>query len=304
MYYIYTTFRGEAAYFRNVGLRSAYHDGDATVAIQRFLTLPLHEAGVRPADGNAFYNPQFLPGGRFSSEGNCTDVYSTRGCRRGHMMSRDVYAFNIGLDHNQWILWINRQASITFSAQLFMFHVMNNKPNFSSDTPPGLLNDVFATGVRPRNAAPTGPTTNRDKLLRPPLIDAPGVPTPTTQGANTGNRGQQCITKVGPDGRTRRATPPCEFRGLIRVPTDQEITTFSATTTYMGGNLRPTFVMQYDWTGAWLIQPSLTWTFWDPFRVNVTYNWIEGRWDTGLAGGVGLLKAKDNIWIEFQYQLY
>ena len=181
---------------------------------------------------------------------------------------------------------------------------MNNKPNFSSDTPPGLLNDVFATGVRPRNAAPTGPTTNRDKLLRPPLIDAPGVPTPTTQGANTGNRGQQCITKVGPDGRTRRATPPCEFRGLIRVPTDQEITTFSATTTYMGGNLRPTFVMQYDWTGAWLIQPSLTWTFWDPFRVNVTYNWIEGRWDTGLAGGVGLLKAKDNIWIEFQYQLY
>ncbi len=303
LYYLYTTFRSEAAYFRNVGLRSAFHDGDATTAFQRFLTLPLHQAGVRPADGNAFYNPQFLPGGRFSSEGNCTDSSGERGCRRGRMKSRDVWAFNVGLDHNQWILWINKQASIAFSVQLFKFHVMNNHRDFSSDTPAGLLNDVFATGVRPRFAAPTGPTTNRDKLLRAPLINAPGVPTPTVQGGNTGNRGQQCITRVGADGK-RRTHPPCEYRGLLPVPNDQEITTFSASTTYMGGNLRPSFVMQYDWAGAWLMQPSMTWTFWDPFRVNVTYNWIEGRWTGGLAGGIGWLKAKDNIWIELQYQLY
>ena len=299
LYYLYTTFRGEFAYTRNQLFRSHFHDGDTPTAFQRFLTLPLHQTGVRPENNNPFYNSLFLPGGAFSSEGNCTDVSGSRGCRRGHAKERDTWAFNIGLDHNQWILFLNKQASFAFSVQFFMFHVNNNRRDFESDRPAGLLNDVFAQGVGRRFGYPTGPTTNRDKLLRPPLINSPDVPTPTVQGANTSRRAQPCITRVGPDGRTRRATPPCQYRALYGVQTDTELTTFSVSTTYMGGNLRPAFVMQYDWSGSWLMQPSITWTFWDPFRVNLTYNWIEGRWM-----GVGLLKAKDNIWIEFQYQLY
>ena len=31
----------------------------------------------------------------------------------------------------------------------------------------------------------------------------------------------------------------------------------------MGGNLRPSLTGFYDWSGAWLVQPGIDWTFWD-----------------------------------------
>jgi hypothetical protein len=72
----------------------------------------------------------------------------------------------------------------------------------------------------------------------------------------------------------------------------------------MGGNLRPSFVFFYDWAGAYLIQPGIDWTFYDPFRVSLRYNWIEGNYQAGFLGGVGAAKTKDNIWLELQYLLY
>jgi hypothetical protein len=49
LYYIYSTFRSEFAYFNNTGVQRAIHDGifGATPALQRFMTLPLTQAGVK-----------------------------------------------------------------------------------------------------------------------------------------------------------------------------------------------------------------------------------------------------------------
>jgi hypothetical protein len=285
LYYIYTTFRSEVAYFRNVGFRSHAHDGDATVSFQRFLTLPLHEAGVR---SGPFYEPEFLPGGHFASEGNCTDRLGVRGCRRGREKSRDVWAFNIGLDHNQWIRWLNPTNSFVFSAQLFKTHVNSNRNNFKRNRPAGLLNDVFATGITKRNMAPTGPTTNPKKLNRPL---GPGIRAPVCIDA----AGRSTLNSLSPN----QAIPPCAERRLFGVPTDVELFTLSISTQYYAGNVRPSVTFFYDWSGSYLFQPGLDWTFYDPFRLSIRYNWIEGRY-----AGLGLFKTKDNVWVELQYLLY
>jgi hypothetical protein len=288
LYYIYTTFRGEVAYFRNVGLRSGIHDASFAAPathIQRFLTLPLSKAGVT---SGPFYNPEFLPGGHFSSEGNCTDAAGVRGCRRGRFKNRDIWAFNIGLDHNQWIRWLNPTNSFTISAQLFMFHVLNNRRNYDPGKPVGLLNDYFATGLPYHRMAPIGPN-------RSPAVLAKRA----ARGLSPGINAPACIPRAG------STTPPCTDRRLAPVQDTQELLTFSVSSQYFGGNVRPSFTFFYDWSGAWLMQPGIDWTFYDPFRVSLRYNYLDGRYSAvGAGGGLGPANTKDNFWIEFQYLLY
>jgi len=75
--------------------------------------------------------------------------------------------------------------------------------------------------------------------------------------------------------------------------------TLAVSTPYMGGNLVPNMAFIYDFGGAWLVQPGVNWTFWDPWRMQIRYNWIDGRYT-----GVGFFKTKDSIWLELQYLLY
>src|SRR5215813_7273466 len=277
LYYLYTTFRAEFAYGRSVGFRKAYHDGDATVAFQRFLTTPLTNAGVT---SSPFINSAFLPGGQYASEGICQqEGGGIRGCRRGRFESRDVWAFNIGLDHNQWIRWLNPSNSFTISAQIFKADVIGDKNHFNTNKPAGLDNDRFSTAITIRPAAPTGPTTDPAKLNRP---------------GGTGARAQACIPAPG------STTPPCVFKRTFGVPQATEIFTLSISTPYMAGNLRPSVNFFYSWAGAYFVQPGIDWTFWDPFRVSVRYNLIEGNNEPVI----GLQKIKDNAWIELQYLLY
>ena len=194
------------------------------------------------------------------------------------MKNRDVWAFNIGLDHNQWIRWLNANNSFTFSAQLFKVHVNGLNQHYKRDRPAGLLNDYFATGVTYRNMAPTGPTTNPEKLNRP---------------GGTGARAPLCVPVSG-------ANPPCKLRRLIPIPGSSELFTLSVNTQYWGGNLRPSVTFFYDWAGAYLFQPGIDWTFWDPFRVSIRYNLIDGNY----TGSIGIFKTKDNVWLELQYLLY
>ena len=86
---------------------------------------------------------------------------------------------------------------------------------------------------------------------------------------------------------------------LLPVPQATEIVTLSISTQYLAGNLRPSVNFFYDWAGAYLFQPGIDWTFWDPLRVSVRYSFIDGRYS-----GIGLFKTKDNAWIELQYLLY
>lgn len=48
------------------------------------------------------FNPGFLPGGAFSNEG---------GSRMGAVKTRDFYAWSLGIDHNQWMQWLNRAST-------------------------------------------------------------------------------------------------------------------------------------------------------------------------------------------------
>jgi hypothetical protein len=279
LYYIYSTFRSEFAYFNNTGVQRGIHDGifGATPALQRFMSLPLTQSGLT---SSPFINSGFLPGGIYASEGNCTDAAGVRGCRRGKTSTTDAWAFSLGIDHNQWIRFLNPSNSFVFSMQLLKSHTYTNT-TFLPGQAPSLANDIDTTALAIRRMAPIGP--NRTD---PALLNRVGGP---------GNRANACLP--GP-------LAPCRFNRTAKLGQDQEISTFSVSTQYMGGNLRPSFVFFYDWAGAYLIQPGIDWTFYDPFRVSLRYNWIEGNYQTGFLGGIGAAKTKDNVWLELQYLLY
>jgi hypothetical protein len=259
LFYVYTTIRSEFAYFRDTPVNRGFHDLDAPTALARYLTpvVPL--------------NPLFLPGAPFSSEG---------GKRMGAVQARDAYAWNIGIDHNQWITWLNPTTTFTISAQQFWNRPLGVGNRYKRGQPPGLLNDANQVPIAPRNAAPTGPNPTPQEAVRP---------------GGVGHRPQPCIP--GPDG-----TAPCVFRGFLGSPNETQLSTLFVQTSYFSGNLKPQFTFFYDWSGAWLIQPGVDWIFYEPLRLSVRYNWIEGRYAVG--GGIGLFKTRDNIWLELQYLLY
>ena len=259
LFYVYTTIRSEVAYFRDVPVNRGFHDLDPLTAIQRFLTPVVS------------LNPAFLPGGPFSSEG---------GSRMGAVKARDAYAWSIGIDHNQWIRWLNSTNTFTISAQQFWFRSLGVNSRFKPGVTPGLLNDADMAPIRPRIAAPTGPNPTPEQAARP---------------GGVGHRTSPCIP--GPDG-----TAPCVFRGFFGFPVETQLTTLFITTQYLSGNLEPSVTFFYDWAGAWLVQPGVNWIFHDPFRLSIRYNWLDGRY--AADGGIGLFKTRDNIWVELQCQLY
>ncbi|HKA52654.1 MAG TPA: DUF1302 family protein [Candidatus Binatia bacterium] len=266
LYYIYTTFRSEVAYFRDVPIARVYHDLDSGVAIKRFLTPTVLNSGIPlnqiPLAGALGVDPHFAPGGQYAAEA---------GSRSGGARVRDVYAWNIGLDHNQWIHFLNPVNTFTFSAQLFWAEALGVRNTFQPGIPAGLTNDRDALAVRPRSAAP-----------KPGAVRIGGP----------GNRTAECLS---PNGNL----PPCSFKGLLPFPGSTQVLTFNVGTQYMGGNLRPSFTFFYDWSGSYLLQPGIDWTFWDPFRVSLRLNQIEGHYY-----GIGFFKTRSNIWLELQYLLY
>lgn len=274
LFYLYTTIRAEFAYTRNELLREQFAGGSQSlVNIQRFMTLPLHQAGI--SEGILF-DPRYLPGGASAGEGNCTDQMGVRGCREGHHSSRDKWAFVLGIDHIQWIRWLNKSNSFIFSGQYFHTHI-NNLKRYKKGVPVGRENDTHSIGVTRRSAGPTGPGEEE-------LENRIGGP---------GNRTQPCLTQDGSN------LPPCDFTRLLFQQATSQVFTLAISTQYVAGNVRPRFVVFYDMTGAYLLQPGLDWVFWDPFRLSIRYNFIDGRYT-----GIGFFKFKDSIWFELQYLLY
>jgi hypothetical protein len=273
LYYIYTTVRAEAAYFNNVPVTKIFHDFDGNTAFQRFLTPTVAASGVPTTGlvGALGFNSQFLPGGAFSSEG---------GSRMGGVNTRDFYAWVIGLDHNQWVRWLNPTNSFTISTQLFWARGLGVDNNFKPGVVPSLLSDRDGIPVAVRTAAPVGPNPTPQQAARP---GGPGT-----------RSGVTCGAPQGPGG-----TAPCTFRGLQGFPKATQLFTLAISTPYLAGNLTPNVTFFYDFSGSWFVQPGVNWTFWDPWRMQVRYNWLDGRY-----AGIGLLKTRDSIWVELQYLLY
>ncbi|MCS6926969.1 MAG: hypothetical protein NZ578_13800, partial [Candidatus Binatia bacterium] len=172
----------------------------------------------------------------------------------------------------------NPNNSFTISAQLFWFRGLGVNKRFKQGVAPGLSNDIDSLPVRPRNSGPTGPN-----------------PTPK-EAARVGGVGLRTAPCILPPGQT---TTPCGFKGLLGFPVEQQIFTLSISTPYLSGNLTPRVTFFYDFSGAWLVQPGIDWTFWDPFRMQIRYNYLDGRY-----AGIGFFKTRDNIWVELQYLLY
>jgi hypothetical protein len=243
LYYIYTTFRSEIAFFNNVNTMRAFAHGDGTTAFDRFIGGDLNSNGG-----------VFKPGGALANEVGRRTVHTTK---------RDWLAWNIGLDHNQWIRFLNPVNSFTFSAQQFWLHRNGQDTTFDKNSPQGVLND--RDDIAGAKRAKQFPVTDPAKAA----VCAPG----------SGSRS------------------PCR---LWTYPEQEWLTTLNVTTQYWGGNLRPTATFFYDWSGSYLFQPGVDWTFYDPFRVSVRYNFLEGRGNRGL----GLQNRKDSVWFELQYLLY
>jgi len=244
LYYLYTTFRGEVAYFRNVPTNRAYQDLDSTTAFDRFC------GGCLNSNGGVY-----APGGALADQ-----VTS----RKVKYAKRDWFLFVIGLDHNQWIHWLNAGNSFAFTAQLFYTRKNGQQTNFPNPNQPfGVFNDRDAVASRNRN-------------FQKPVTDATVA---NVCGPGTGSR-RGCST--------------------AKAPSRDWLTTFAVNTPYMGGNLRPSYAISYNWHGNWFMQFGANWRFWDPFSVDVRYNWIDGRGN----GGLGFFNRKDDVVIEFQYLLY
>lgn len=248
LYYIYTTFRSELAYFAKVPTMRAYALGDTNTTLSRFLGLDL------PTVAAAAGKPVFGPGGVLAHQA---------GSRTARITKRDYLAWNIGLDHNQWISWLNPNNTFAFSAQQFWLNRNGQDVTFDKTRPPSVLNDKDVIAGRKR------------KLQRPVTNAAAAATCQPGTGSRAG----------------------CS---LWEFPGQEWLTTFTVNTQYRAGNLRPSFTFFYDWSGSWLIQPGIDWTFWDPFRASIRYNWLDGRGDRGL----GIQNRKDNIWFELQYLLY
>ena len=145
LYYLYTTFRGEVAYFRDVPTTRAYAHADGTTVLDRFL------GGALGSNGGAF-----APGGALAHQA---------GARAVEYAKRDWFLFVIGLDHNQWIRWINAANSVAFSAQIFYTRRNGQRTSFPNpDQPFGVFNDRDGSASRNRNFFPsTNPTPNHTK---------------------------------------------------------------------------------------------------------------------------------------------
>ena len=86
---------------------------------------------------------------------------------------------------------------------------------------------------------------------------------------------------------------------FIHQPVDQFLQTLLIATSYMSGQISPNLTLAYDWSGAWLVQPQVTFSR-DPFRFTFAYSFLDARHLKG-ASGISLLRDRDNVLFQFEY---
>jgi hypothetical protein len=174
----------------------------------------------------------------------------------GQVLQRDTFNFALGLDVNRFVRWINPAQTLFISTQFFYKHVFNS---------PGDL--VLPVVFRDIPVSPTIPVVGTAGAL------GLGCPAP---------------------GGTRK---PCLLRPrLFHLDDDRFLHTLLITTSYYGGRVIPSYGMFYDWQGAFVFQPGLTYTR-DPFRFITDYSRVEAA-PTGMFGAV---RDRDNVRFQIEY---
>lgn len=88
---------------------------------------------------------------------------------------------------------------------------------------------------------------------------------------------------------------------FVKTPTDQFLQTFVIATQYRSGTIIPTFAVIYDWEGAIVAQPAVTFVY-DPFRFSVDYSHLKAGILKG-GSGISLLKDRDNVYFRLEYTI-
>lgn len=88
---------------------------------------------------------------------------------------------------------------------------------------------------------------------------------------------------------------------FVRAPTHQFLQTLLIATQYRSGTVLPAFALFYDWEGAVVAQPSLTFVY-DPFRFSIDYSHLKAGVLKG-GSGVSLLKDRDNVNFRIEYTI-
>ena len=86
---------------------------------------------------------------------------------------------------------------------------------------------------------------------------------------------------------------------FISQPADTYLQTLFVGTSYHSGEINPGFTVFYDWGGAFLYQPSITFSR-DPFRFAIDYSIIDAHMYKG-GSNVSLLKDRDNVQFRIEY---
>jgi hypothetical protein len=169
----------------------------------------------------------------------------------------------LGLDLNQWIRFINPNSSIFITTQFFYRHLQNAEKREL---------------IRPESAFLPGQSPVYFGEILP--VQKEVISTDYLLGSFVGS--------------TDAAAP-----NFVHSPVDQYLQTLLITSPYYGGRSLPSLGIFYDWSGAWVLQPSFTYSV-DPFRFTVTYNFLAA---TDLKGGAGisLLRDRDNILFQIEY---
>jgi hypothetical protein len=96
---------------------------------------------------------------------------------------------------------------------------------------------------------------------------------------------------------TASARRPCLLQPrLFHLDDDRFLHTLLITTSYSGGRIIPSYGMFYDWQGAFVFQPGVTYSY-DPFRFITDYTRVEAA----PTGQFGAVRDRDNVRFQVEY---
>ncbi len=206
---------------------------------------------------------------QYRSQINAGQVPQTGGGK-----TRDSLNFVVGLDRNQWIRFLNPNQTFFISTQFFYKHLQG------ADKGPEVIHlrnqDSAACRANPDSTDPTCTITfaNPNREVLPVTRDQLDF---FLRGSNVGRLEPIFITQ----------------------PADQFLQTFFITTSYRSGTINPGFTFFYDWGGAFVYQPTVTFIQ-DPFRFTMDYSILDSHSLKG-GSGVSLLKDRDNVQFRIEY---
>ncbi len=173
----------------------------------------------------------------------------------------DSWNLMIGMDTQQAIRWLNPDASFFITTQFFYKHLRGGYP-------------------RTRIQTPMSPLPGQPVLFNGEVLPV-----------------QRSVLSTDRWGVPLAAAEP-EY---VHNPVDQYLQTLLIATTYAGGKWTPNLGVLFDWSGALVVQPAVTYLY-DPFRFTFSYSYL---WGSDLRGGAGisLLRDRDNVLFQLEYSL-